>query len=87
MEGALEQHIPLLTILLIMRITCAWGDTVTLLPLLQGNNAFLNTDTQIMTQLRRLHFVEVFKSLLYQYLRQDHYLSIKSLEKMDELKL
>ena len=85
MEGALEQHIPLLTILLIMRITCAWGDTVTLL--LQGNNAFLNTDTQIMTQLRRLHFVEVFKSLLYQYLRQDHYLSIKSLWKMDELKL
>ena len=46
-----------------MRITCAWGDTVTLLPLLQGNNAFFNTDTQIMTQLRRLHFVEVFKSL------------------------
>ena len=86
MEGALEQHIPLLTILLIMRITCAWGDTVTLL-LLQGNNAFLNTDTQIMTQLRRLRFVEVFKSLLYQYLRQDHYLSIKSLWKMDELKL
>ena len=78
MEGALEQHIPLLTILLIMRITCAWGDTVTLL-LLQGNNAFFNTDTQIMTHLRRLYFVQVFKSPLYQYLRQDHYLSVKSL--------
>ena len=51
MEGALEQHIPLLTILLIMRITCAWGDTVTLL--LQGNNAFFNTDTQIMTQIEK----------------------------------
>ena len=44
-----------------MRITCAWGDTVTLL-LLQGNNAFFNTDTQIMTHWRRLHFVQVFKS-------------------------
>ena len=53
MEGALEQHIPLLTILLIMRITCAWGDTVTLLPLLPCNNAFFNTDTQIMTQIEK----------------------------------
>ena len=61
-----------------MRITSAWGDTVTLLQL--DSNALYNTETGIINLARNSSVCSSISNpmkVFYQYLRQNHYLSIK----------